>query len=77
MYSFFDFANQLCIYNYYVLTNSFILETNYFTYKLYELTNLCVDVLACLSQVHNEQGWHGEVRIFMKAINFTIIRKLI
>lgn len=55
--------------------NSLILEINYFTYKLYELTNLCVDVLACLSQVHNEQGWHRGARIFMKAINFTIIRK--
>ena len=34
-----------------------IIEINYSTYKLYELTNLCVDTFSmCLSQVHNEQG---------------------
>ena len=40
-----------------------IREINYSTYKLYELTNLCVDTFSmCLSQVHNEQGWHGGAR---------------
>ena len=73
-----NLGNQLFIYNYYGLTNSLILEINYFTYKLYELTNHCVDAFSmCLSQVHNEQGWHGGARIPTKAINFTIIRKLI
>ena len=67
-----------CYYNYCGLTNSLILEIDIRNYKLYELTNLCVDTFSmCLSQVHNEQGWHGGARILIKAINFPIIRKLI